>query len=624
MWEFLNIFIFFIIFLKIIILIYTNKHKIIYTLKKFKYALSFLTKLELFLFWCWFCCWFFILILCDSILIWAIISFLLKYLYRFYLFIFLILFYFLLFNFNFLKQLLRKNKNNIKLKATNHKYVGQSYILFSFWSGLLGISFSIIIRLELAFPGVIFGRGHLYNVILTLHALIIIFFIVIPGLIGGFGNYLIPLLIKTLDLLLGRLNNFSFWILPFSITFILVSIGTDIGRGTGWTLYPPLSTDGHLGRATDFIFFSLHIAGVSSLARRINFIGTNHEIRSLREIWRKISLFNWCLVITVLLLLLSLPVLAGGITINLIDRNINTNFFDRNSGGNILIFQHLFWFFGHPEVYVLIAPAFGLVRLTSIFKTGKSELYREKGIIIAIWSIGFIGCLVWAHHIFTVGLDHDSRAYFRAATIVIAVPTGIKVFSWLITLYGIKLRIKNPLDLWIYGFIFIFTIGGLRGLVLRNARLDIFLHDTYYVVAHFHYVLSIGAVYGLFIGFFTFFNFIIGLSLNLIILDIFTKGFFIGVNITFFPIHFAGLKGQPRKYIRFNSEFSIYQVVSTFGSFITIFSIFTFIYIIIESLISFRIIIWDIVDFSKVKLDSESKTEHTFVQYPNTFIFFRK
>lgn len=335
-------------------------------------------------------------------------------------------------------------------------------------------------------------------------------------------------------------------------------------------------------------------------------------MRRISESLNKLSLFIWCLVITVLLLLLRLPVLAGGITINLRDRNVNTNFFDRNSGGNILIFQHLFWFFGHPEVYVLIAPAFGLVRITSIFITGKSELYGEKGIILAIISIGFIGCLVWAHHIFTVGIDHDSRAYFSAATIVIAIPTGIKVFSWLITLYGINFNIKNILIQWIYGFIFIFTVGGLSGLILSNASLDIFLHDTYYVVAHFHYVLSIGAVFGLFIGVFTFYGFITGLSLNKILVDTFSKSFFIGVNLTFFPIHFAGLQGQPRKYIRYTNNFLIYQSISTLGSFLRIFSLFFFIYLIIESLIRFRLILWDIVNLRKVKLEEESKFYHNF------------
>lgn len=392
---------------------------------------------------------------------------------------------------------------------------------------------------------------------------------------------------------------------------IFFSIILDVGRGTGWTLYPPLSIDGHLGRSTDLLFFSLHISGISSLISRINFISTIHEIRNFFKNFEKVGLFTWCIFVTVFLLLLSLPVLASGITINLTDRNINTNFFDRNSGGNVIIFQHLFWFFGHPEVYVLIAPAFGLVRITSIGLVGKKFLYREKGIIVAILCIGFIGCLVWGHHIFTVGLDHDSRAYFSGATIVIGIPTGVKVFSWLITIYGIKINKLNLILHWAFGFIFIFTVGGLRGLILRNAHLDIFLHDTYYVVAHFHYVLSIGAVFGLFIGVFKFYIYFLGLIYNQILADAFFKRFFIGVNITFFPIHFRGLQGQPRKYVSYRNEFIFWQNISTIGSFLSIFRIFFFIYIIIESRISHRVVLWRVENTEKRGVEYFKNFIHT-------------
>lgn len=448
----------------------------------------------------------------------------------------------------------------------------------------------------------VIGDGQLYNVILTSHALVMIFFIVIPGLIGGFGNFFFPILINCIDLFLPRVNNISYWFLPGSLILLIFSLFIDKGSGTGWTLYPPLMIDGQPGRSTDLVIFSLHFSGVSSISRGINFLRTCHEIRLEVKTLEIISLFVWCLIITVFLLVLSLPVLARGITIGLSDRNFNTGFFDRNIGGNILIFQHLFWFFGHPEVYVLIAPAFGLVRIVIVLLSSKKDLYGRKGIILAIISIGFIGCLVWGHHIFTVGIDHDSRAYFSSATIIIAIPTGIKIFSWIITLYGSKLN-WNYLILWIIGFIFIFTVGGLSGLILRNAGLDIFLHDTYYVVAHFHYVLRIGAVFGIFLGFFFSYGFIFGLIINSVLVKSFFYIFFLGVNLTFFPIHFSGLQGQPRKYISYRRDYLFWQIFASIGSLLSLFSIFLLIYLILERIIIFRLLIFDLFSFSIVSLN---------------------
>lgn len=466
----------------------------------------------------------------------------------------------------------------------------------------MGLSLSLLLRLELIKSGnVIFG-GQLYNVVLTSHALIIIFFIVIPGLIGGFGNFFFPLLISCLDLFLPRVNNLSYWFLPGSLLLLVFSLLIDLGSGTGWTLYPPLIVEGQSGRSTDLVIFSLHLSGISSISRGINFLRTGHEMRIDLKTLEMISLFIWCLIITVFLLVIRLPVLASGITIGLTDRNLNSGFFDRNIGGNVLIFQHLFWFFGHPEVYVLIAPAFGLVRIVTILLSSKKDLYGRKGIILAILSIGFIGCLVWGHHIFTVGIDHDSRAYFSAATIIIAIPTGIKVFSWLITLYGLKLKKNDYLFYWVIGFIFMFTIGGLSGLVLSNAGLDIFLHDTYYVVAHFHYVLRIGAVFGLFLGFFFSYSYILGLLINFVLAKRFFYIFFLGVNLTFFPIHFRGLQGQPRKYINYISDYNFWQIIRSLGSIITRFSIFLFIYSVLESLLVFRLVLNDLFVFSLINL----------------------
>lgn len=485
----------------------------------------------------------------------------------------------------------------------------------------MGLSLSLVLRLELAKSGFVIGNGQLYNVILTSHALVIIFFIVIPGLIGGFGNFLFPILVSCIDLFLPRVNLFSYWALPYSLIILLFSLCIDVGSGTGWTLYPPLIIDGQPGRSTDNVIFSIHFSGVRSISSGINFLTTGHEIRLDLKTLELINLFIWCLLVTVFLLVLSLPVLASGITIGLTDRNLNSGFFDRNNGGNILIFQHLFWFFGHPEVYVLIAPGFGLVRIVTILLSSKKDLYGRKGIILAILSIGFIGCLVWGHHIFTVGIDHDSRAYFSSATIIIAIPTGMKIFSWLITLYGLKLRLNDYLYYWVIGFIFMFTVGGLSGLILSNAGLDIFLHDTYYVVAHFHYVLRMGAVFGLFLGFFFIFSYIFGLILNLILVKRFFYLFFFSVNIIFFPIHFSGLQGQPRKYISYNTDFLFWQIVRSFGSLISVFSLFLFMYLVLEGLLVFRLVLNDLFSFSLLNISVinflHTFRDHRFCVVPN-------
>nr|YP_009122964.1 cytochrome c oxidase subunit I [Meloidogyne enterolobii]AJK90848.1 cytochrome c oxidase subunit I [Meloidogyne enterolobii] len=487
-------------------------------------------------------------------------------------------------------------------KSVTHKNIGLIYLFFSFWSGLVGMSLSMLLRIDLMKSGHVMGDGQLYNVILTSHALVMIFFMVMPGLIGGYGNFFFPILISCMDLFLPRVNNMSYWFLPGSLILLMFSFFIDSGSGTGWTLYPPLMVDGQPGRSTDLVIFSLHFSGVSSISSGINFLSTCHEMRLDIKTLEIMSLFVWCMIITVFLLVLSLPVLASGITMGLSDRNFNTGFFDSNMGGNILMFQHLFWFFGHPEVYVLIAPAFGLVSMVMVLLSSKKDLYGRKGMILAIMSIGFIGCLVWGHHMFTVGMDHDSRAYFSSATMIIAIPTGMKVFSWLMTLYGTKLN-NNNLFLWVMGFIFMFIVGGLSGLVLSNAGLDIFLHDTYYVVAHFHYVLSMGAVFGVFLGFFFSYGFMFGLNLNSILVKSFFYFFFLGVNMTFFPMHFSGLQGQPRKYISYSSDYLFWQMIASLGSLMSLFSIFLLIYLIMESLIVFRLLIFDLFSFSMINLN---------------------
>lgn len=424
-----------------------------------------------------------------------------------------------------------------------------------------------------------------YNIVITNHALVIIFFIVIPALIGGFGNWMLPLFLITQDLIYPRVNRFSFWLIPFRLWFLLVSMFIETGARTGWTLYPPLrNLQGSYSKRVDFLIFSLHIAGISSILRSINFLVTTIICRQSTISWDRIPLFVWRVVITIILLLIRLPVLAGAITILLTDRNINTSFYVPSGGGDPVLFQHLFWFFGHPEVYILILPAFGIVSHATTVISIKKYTFGYLGIIYAIISIRILGCVVWAHHMFRVGLDIDSRSYFTAATIIIAVPTGIKVFSWVTTIYGSNLN-TTPLNYWVMGFLFLFTVGGLTGITLSRSRLDLILHDTYFVVGHFHFVLSIGAVFGIMTGITIWFPLIFGVGLNKILLIRSFWIIFIGVNLTFIPHHFIGLNGIPRRYSDYLDQFFTIHRISSFGSYIRFLGVILIIFCIVESLI---------------------------------------
>ncbi len=450
------------------------------------------------------------------------------------------------------------------ITTTNHKDIGSLYLLFALLMFFIGGAMAMVIRAELFQPGMQLVQPEFFNSMTTVHALVMIFGAVMPAF-TGLANWLIPMMIGAPDMALPRLNNFSFWILPFAFTMLLLTFFMDGGAPAGgWTLYPPLVLQ--LGEAFPFMIFAIHLMGISSIMGSINVIVTILNMRAPGMTLMKMPLFVWTWLITAYLLIATMPVLAGAVTMLLTDKFAGTSFFSAAGGGDPVMFQHIFWFFGHPEVYILILPAFGVV--SAIVPTfARKPLFGYSSMVYATASIAFLSFIVWAHHMFTVGMPVVGELFFMYATMMIAVPTGVKVFNWVSTMWKGSMTFETPM-LFAIGFIFMFTIGGFSGLMLAIAPADFQYHDTYFVVAHFHYVLVTGAIYSIMAATYYWLPKWTGNMYN----ETLGKWHFwistISVNVLFFPQHFLGLAGMPRRIPDYSVQFADWNMVSSIGGFV--------------------------------------------------------
>ncbi|WP_418591919.1 cytochrome c oxidase subunit I [Ponticoccus sp. (in: a-proteobacteria)] len=487
--------------------------------------------------------------------------------------------------------------------STNHKDIGILYLITAAIAGLISVIFTVYMRMELMNPGVQYmcmegmrlfptavenctPNGHLWNVLITGHGILMMFFVVIPALFGGFGNYFMPLQIGAPDMAFPRMNNLSYWLYVAGTTLAVCSVfapggNGQLGSGVGWVLYPPLSTN-EAGLSMDLAIFAVHVSGASSILGAINMITTFLNMRAPGMTLFKVPLFSWSIFVTSWLILLSLPVLAGAITMLLTDRNFGTTFFQPSGGGDPILYQHILWFFGHPEVYIVILPGFGIISHV-IATFARKPIFGYLPMVWAIIAIGALGFVVWAHHMYTVGMSLTQQSYFMLATMVIAVPTGVKIFSWIATMWGGSIEFKTPM-LWAFGFLFLFTVGGVTGVVLSQAGVDRAYHDTYYVVAHFHYVMSLGAVFAIFAGIYFYFPKMTGRMYSEAMGKIHFWTFFIGANLTFFPQHFLGRQGMPRRYIDYPEAFAFWNYISSWGALLSFASFLFFFYIVFHAL----------------------------------------